>query len=220
MDRGAEGRADRHEEPALVRLRRELRGQHAEKRHGHGADQRRGGEHRPAARERPGERRVVETLQPLEGVLEHPVHAPVLFLHVHVARAQHRRERERDEKGHQHPERHHHGERAQELPDDAGNEDHGREDRHQRHRGSDHREGHLAAAFHGGPHRVLDQVLAVAVDVLQDDDGVVHHDADEEQEREQRHRIEGVAEEVHDGNGAKERHRDRGGDDRRGAEAL
>lgn len=51
-------------------------------------------------------------------------------------------------------------------------------------------------------------LFAMAVDVLQDHDGIVHHHTDQEQQRQQGHDVEGVAEEVHDRHGAHQGHGD------------
>ena len=153
-------------------------------------------------------------------MLEQPVDAAVPFLHVHVTRAQHWRERERNEQRNQHAEGDDDREGAQELADDSGDENHWCENRNQRKRRCDHRECDLPAAFERRLTRVRDEVLAVPVDVLQHHDGVVDHDPDEQQQGKQGHRIEGVAEEVHHRDRAKQRHRNRRGDDHRGAETL
>ncbi|MDW8468283.1 MAG: hypothetical protein RML56_03985 [Burkholderiales bacterium] len=170
-------------------------------------------------RKRPAEQPPVTALEALERALEQPVEPPVAALDVQKARAEHRRERERHEQRHEHAEGHHHRERAQELAGDAGDEDHRREDRHQRERRRDHREGDLAASLHRRLKRVGDQPLAVAVDVFEHHDRVVHHHAHEQQQREQRHRVERQTEEVHHRDRAEERHRDRGRDDERRAQA-
>ena len=58
----------------------------------------------------------------------------------------------------------------------------------------------------------------MADDIFQHDDGVIHHETDRQGQRHQRHIIEAVAEQVHNGKGADDRHRqghagnDRGGD--------
>ena len=64
--------------------------------------------------------------------------------------------------------------------------------------------------------RVFLQLLLVPVRVLQHDDGVVHHDADGQREREQGEVVDREPEEVHDREGRDDRRGDReAGDDRR-----
>ena len=48
----------------------------------------------------------------------------------------------------------------------------------------------------------------MAVDVLDDDDGVIHQDSDGEDQGEEAHPVEGVAEEVRRGQGQGQGHRD------------
>ena len=58
--------------------------------------------------------------------------------------------------------------------------------------------------------------LHVAHDVLEHHDGVVHHEADRERQRHQREIVQAEAEQVHHGEGADDRHRQRqAGDDGR-----
>ena len=63
-------------------------------------------------------------------------------------------------------------------------------------------------------------MLTVAEDIFQHHDGIVHHDADQQQQGQQRHDIEGESAEVHNGNGAQQRYRDGDGDDDGGTEGA
>ena len=60
-------------------------------------------------------------------------------------------------------------------------------------------------------------LLDVAEDVLQHHDGVVHHQADRQHQRQQRQRVDGEAEQRHQGEGADQADRDRDDRDDRGA---
>ena len=141
----------------------------------------------------------------------------VLF-DLEVARAQHRRERQRDEQRDEHAEGDDHGEGTEELADDAGEEDHRREDRDERQRRGDDGEDHFAAAVDGRGDRLGIDFFAVAEDVLQHHDGVVDHHPDQQQQRQHGERVERVAEEVDDADGAHQRDGNGQRDDQRGAQ--
>ena len=108
---------------------------------------------------------------------------------------------------------------AEDLPGDAGQEGGGQEDRDQRQGDAHHRAGEL---FHGpdgrflGRHPLLDVVGAV----LHDDDGVVHHDADGQDQGEQGHQVHGEAESGHGDEGADDGDRHGGGGNQHAAEVL
>ena len=84
-------------------------------------------------------------------------------------------------------------------------------DRRERDGHGDDGEENLPRAEHGRVER-LHALLDMAVDVLDHDDGVVHHEPDGEHEREQCHQIDRVAERGEQREHADERQRD--GDDR------
>ena len=97
---------------------------------------------------------------------------------------------------------------AEEVADDALDEDHRQEDGRDREGRRGRGEGDLARALRRGVARVLAQ-LAVPLDVLEHDDRVVDHDADRQRHAEQRHRVERVAGEPHEAEGRDQRDRDR-----------
>ena len=101
------------------------------------------------------------------------------------------------------------------LPDDPLGEDDGQEDGCDREGGGGGGEDDLPGPIGG---RLLAGLphAAVPLDVLEHDDRVVDHDADGEGQSEQRHRVQGVAEDPDQTEGGDERERDRGGDDQRG----
>jgi hypothetical protein len=106
-----------------------------------------------------------------------------------------------------------------ELAGDAWNEGGGYE-----HRGQHERDGDDGRAdlVHGLVRRVpgRETLGDVALDVLDHDNGVVHHDADGEHHAEESQRIEREAERRHDSAGAHQRHRDGHDRDDRGAPGL
>ena len=134
--------------------------------------------------------------------------------------AQRRRERQRDDAGDHHRDGDGHRELAVQLAGQAAEEGDRHEHRAQRQHDGDDRAGHLAHRLDRGLARR--QVLLVhdALDVLQHDDGVVHHDADREHHAEQRQRVDRVAEQEQAGEGADQRHRHRGERDQRRAPVL
>ncbi len=106
-----------------------------------------------------------------------------------------------------------------ELPSEAGNECGRDEHRAQHQRRGDDRPGHF---LHGLTGRFLRRLAEadVALDVFHHDDGVVHHDADGQHQAEQRQRVERETEQVHDREGADQRHRHGGQRNDRGAPGL
>src|SRR5215470_4861324 len=148
-------------------------------------------------------------------------------------RAQHRRQRERD----QHRDDDREGHRPPELIDVAarvsGHKRDRREDDHQAERRGHDRQRDLLRAFDRRAERVVAFLFDEAVDVFEDHDRVVNHDADRERQRQQRHVVERKIERLHqrecgdyrgrDGHGGDE-HRaqvaDENPDDQRGQQAA
>ena len=100
--------------------------------------------------------------------------------------------------------------RSEHLTDASWNEDQGHERRDRGQHGKDQR--HLdppRAANRRGPARRAPHPLQM--DVLGDDDGVVHDDSDGENEREQRYGVDADVERHHDGQGADARNREADG---------
>ncbi len=137
--------------------------------------------HGRAVPERPGQRAVVEPRPWRRRRLRRPRRAAVVRLRRRAQEpaAEHRRERQRDEAGDQDRHADGHGELVEQPPDDAAHEQHRDEHRRQRERHRDDGEADLARAVQ----RRLEDALAhlhVPDDVLEHDDGVVHHEADRE----------------------------------------
>ncbi len=106
-----------------------------------------------------------------------------------------------------------------ELPGEAGNECRRDKHRAEHQRRGDDRPRHF---LHGLTGRFLRRLAEadVALDVFHHDDGVVHHDADGQHQAEQRQRVERETEQVHDREGADQRHRHGGQRNDRGAPGL
>ena len=207
-------RLHQREENALVLLRRELalgrhihepgRGDHADQ------DQQR---HRPIV-QGAAEAPLIAPLQPLEQPVEiarEPAGLVVRVLGLEQLRAHHRRQRHGDHARHDHGAREREREFAEQHAGQSRDEGDRRIDRGERDGHGDDRIEDLARADQRRierPHALLD----MPVDVLDHDDGVVHHQPDGEHEREQRHQIDRVAERREQGEHADQRQRD--GDDR------
>ncbi len=218
VDRGAERCAQVDQEAPLVLVGREGLADLAEE-PGAAAYRGQGDRHdQPAMAERQRQQPAVAAIHAGEEAVEDVVDRAVLPGHLQVARAQHRRQGERDEQRDQHAGGDYHGERAEELADDAREEDHRREDRHQRERGRHHREHHLAAAVDRRGYRVRVELFAMAVDVFEHHDRVVDHHADQQQQGEHGERVQRVAGKIDHGDRAHQRDRDGQRDYQRRAE--
>ena len=134
-------------------------------------------------------------------------------------RRERRRERQRVEARDDDGGRDRHGELLVELPGDAAEEGERHEHRREHQRDRDDRARDLA-------HRLVRRlarrhaVLDVPLDVLDDDDRVVHHDADREHQAEQRQHVDREAEQPQHGERADDRHRHRDQRDQRRAPGL
>ena len=82
------------------------------------------------------------------------------------------------------------------VADDSRDQGEGEKDRHVHHGDRDGRETDLAPSIQGRGTAVLPH-LQVAVDVLENDDGVVHQDPDHQRHGQEGHQVQGEVEEVH-----------------------
>ena len=144
----------------------------------------------------------------------------MVFFHLEEARAQHRGQGHGDEPGHQDSGYDHYCERLEEAADDAAHEDYRHEDGDQRQCRRQYREHDLGGAVDRRAARIRVELFAVAEDVLQHHDGVVDHDPDEQQQRQQGHGIQGVSHEIDQRDRPQQGDGDRGGDDQRRADAF
>ena len=194
---------------ALVLHRRELLPRKHVQRPRRDHDQQGGRDDRPAHLQRDVEQPRVRPAHELEAAVHQGGQPALLAVRVHEARAHHGRERDGDDA------RHHDrgGERERELQEQRsgqaalkadGRVDHGQRDRHR-----DDRAEQLARS----DQRRVEPRLAsahVALDVFDDDDGVIDDQADGQHEGEDRQEIEAEAEREHDDPRADQRdgHRD------------
>ena len=150
-----------------------------------------------------------KALHRLFGVLHDPHSAPAA---PDVARAQGRHHRQRDRQRTQQRKTDHVRQLLERLRGVPADEHHGNEDCDGRQRRRADRHGHLAASGQG---RLagFQSLLAVAVDVLQNDDRVVDEHADAQGQAAERDGIQREAVEVHQGERRDHRNGDRGSDD-------
>ena len=111
------------------------------------------------------------------------------------------------------------GELAEEAADDAAHHQDGNEDGDQRHADGKNGEADFPRALEGGLEG-RHAAFQMAGDVLHDHDGVVHHEAGGDGERHEREVVEAVAEQIHYGEGADQRHRHGDAGNERGARAA
>jgi hypothetical protein len=211
---------------SFVGLRHQLGTDHRQ--HDHGGDEHRGGDshHRGPVHERQANEARVALIhcreEALAGMVEGAEDAALArrFLRqVQHARAEHRHDRDRHEQRHREREDHDDRERSEHDAGDARQEQQRDEDRDVRQRGGeDGRPDFLAGVDRRG-HPVLAQ-LHVPERVLQHDNRRVYDHADAQREAAKGHRVEGVAAEVEQCEGADHRYRDRRADDERGAEVA
>ena len=135
------------------------------------------------------------------------------------AAAQHGSEADGDHAGNQNGGTDGDGELAEEAAQDARHEQNRNEHRGQRKRHADDGEADLAAA---GERRLHGRFahLDMADNVLQHDDGVVHHEADREDQRHHGDIVQAEVEQLHDGKGAHDGKGQRHGGDHGGREVA
>ena len=130
--------------------------------------------------------------------------------------AHHRRERQRNDRGHEDGDGQGDSKLPEEPPHNVAHEQERNQYRHQRNRERDDGEPDLLRAFQGRLQRLV-PLLDVADDVLNHDDGIVHHETGGNGQRHERQIVDAVAQQIHDGEGSdqRKRHRHAGNDRRR-----
>ncbi len=141
----------------------------------------------------------------------------MLVLRIDQPSAHHRREGSRDEARQQNADRQGEGELPEDLANRAAREPHRSEYRGKRDGGGNHREADLITAKKACVHRRHPGV-DVALDVFDLDDGIVHHQADREDQRQQREDVDGETQQIDEHQRAQQGQRDRGQRDQAGAE--
>ncbi len=158
----------------------------------------------------------VARCQPIEALLQDAIQPAVPRRYPEDLGAQHGGQGQRHETGDDHRARHGNAELIEEPAGRALEKGQGREHRHQRDGGGQHRKGDLPGAVGGRFLRSFVQLLLMPVGVLQHDDRVVHHDPDGQGQGKQGEVVDREAEEIHDGKGRHDRRGDgQAGDDRR-----
>ena len=142
------------------------------------------------------------------------------FVGTQEQRRKRRGERQRDQSRDDHRDRDRHSKLAVELAGQPAEERDRHEHRGQREHDSDDRSRHLAHRLDRGIAGRQAFLAHDPLDVLQHDDRVVDDDADCEHHREQRERVDRIAEHIDTGEGTDQRHRDRGERNQRGAPTL
>ena len=143
-----------------------------------------------------------------EKSLADDIPAVMLFLVVRFEqmRGHHRRRGERNDQRHEHRRRQRDRELAEQAADDSRHQQNRDEHRDQRDADRDDGETDAGGALDRGFER-RHPLLAIARNVLDDDDRVVNHEAGANRQRHQRQIVEAVAEQVHDAEGADQRQR-------------
>ena len=117
------------------------------------------------------------------------------------AACQHRHQRQRDKGRDHNGQGHHHGKFVEQEANHARHEEDRNEDRNQRSRNGNDGEAHLARTAQRGLKR-RHPILDVTNNVLQHDDGVVHHQTDRQRQAEQRDVVEAIGQAPEQGHGA------------------
>ena len=174
---------------------------------------------KPTVAVRQGIEIMVEQVEKAVDRLAPPAFRFVFGMRLEQQRAQRRRQRQRDYQRNDGGARDGECELPVELPRYAGNEGGRYEHRRQHQRDRDQRRAHFVHAFDRG---VVwrESRLNVALDVFDDDDGVVDHNADGQHQAEQRQIVEREAEHRHHEKRADQRHRDSDNRDDGGAPCL
>ena len=164
-------------------------------------------------------RTLVHRCETVESVIEYPAESGLPDLAVGLAAPygrKHRRQGERDEQRDEHRPGDRDAALVEEAADDSTHERNRHEDGDDRERGRHDGEKNLLGSFERRRDEALAH-LAVAHDVLDDDDGVVDENADRERQRHQRQHVQGEAENREQNECADDRHRKRERRDRRRA---
>jgi hypothetical protein len=162
----------------------------------------------------------VEAGEALESPVEGAEDRALLVGRLEQQGAQGRREGQGDDPRDHHRYRYRDGELLIELAGDATEEGYRHEYRAQHQHDGDDRTGNFAHRFDGGVLRRQLLFVHQAFDVLEYDDGVIHHDADGQHHGKQGQGVDRKAEQPHAGKGADQRHRHGHDGDQRGAPVL
>jgi hypothetical protein len=189
-----------------------------------------GGERQRTDRHQQGERLVPQNpvehhAVAMDGAVEQPlaraVEAALLVLRrvLEQARAHHRRERERDHARDENRHREGHCKLPEQASHHIAHEQQRDQHRHQRDGERDDGEGDLLRALECCLQRPV-AALEIARDVLDHDDGIVHHEAGCDHQRHQREIVDGKTGEIHEAERADQRQRHRHARNQGGAQVA
>ena len=197
------------EHAALVLLRQEILLEREIRFH-HRADRsQRHDHHQESVAQRPVESASVSVGEPVEAAFERVEERAVLdaFERLEDARGHGRRKCQGDERRDDHRAGDGDGELNEQPSGCAFLEGQGREDGDEGDGDGDDREADFFHSFEGGLHGGQ-ALFHVAIDRLEDDDGVVHHHTDAQHQRQHGEDVDRVAEQIKDGESADDRDRD------------
>ena len=190
-------------ERAGILLREEPLGNFNIEKDGHAQGDDGDGEHQGLVAEDPAQAPLVGG----ENLVESPFTGPVetagrsiRSLGLHEARAEHRRQRQGDDAGYHDGQAQGHGKFMEKPPNQSTHEQQGNEHGHQRGAHGNDRETNLPRAFQRRRHRRF-SVLHVPVNVLDHDDGIIHHKAHGDGDGHEGQVIQAVMEQIHEGEG-------------------
>ncbi len=172
---------------------------------------------RPAgATQHPRQQVAIVPLQPAEPAIE-PGGEPVRFIQrAHQPGAHGRGQGQRHQRGAEHRKRKQNRKLGKEPPHHAIHKGDGDKHHHQHGGGGDDRKAHFPGAVPGGQQGRFPP-LQMVVDVLHHHDGIIHHQADGKDQRQQGDEVDGKAEIPGADKGGDERYRHRNGRNERGA---
>ena len=216
------GQLQLHGEIALILLRHEALGHQTV--HQPDADQHdaEGGQHAPRVLQRPSNHPAVESVARRQSEIDAAENPVFLFpaFGFEEKRTHHGAERQRHDRRNDHRHGDRNGELAVELARDSRKEAHRDEHGAQHERHGDQGAAQAAHRLFGRLVRRKALLVHDAVHVLDHHDGVVHHDADGENQSQQRQHVEREAEDEHHAEGADQRNGHRHDRDERRAPAL
>ncbi|MNF71175.1 hypothetical protein D3C84_531210 [compost metagenome] len=198
-DGGAVRAVEHADDGAGVLGRRQLGLQAGEQQQAGQQGQQQHPQHQPPGHQGAGQQALVAMGQAVEEILDQVVQAVVPLVgpvRLEQQRAHHRGQGQGDKPRHQHGAGQGPGKLGEQLAGGALHEADGGEHRGQGQGHGDHREGDLAAALERRLHRGH-ALFDMPVDVLQHDDGIVHHQTDRQDHGQQGQGIDGEAHQAH-----------------------
>ena len=219
--RRALGRGGRNNEDATVFRGRQLLGQLPKQQRRRQAQQHATYCQRPGACQGPLQAVGIGLIQACQAPLQKIV-LPLLFLAAMAMQptgTQHGRQAQGDDTGDDYRRRQGKTEFTEQPPHVAAHKGNGHEHRHQCQRGCDHGKGHLPGTKIRS-HQPRLAFIDTALDVFQHDDGVIHHQADGQDQRQQGQHVDGKIHHPETNKGTDHRHRNSHRRDQSGAQVA